>query len=67
MMKIVYKCPHCGWKFPASRTAGGLVPEHGLVADDKARGSCPGVGQTPRGQHDCRALWKDESAELKGG
>jgi uncharacterized C2H2 Zn-finger protein len=54
-MKIVFKCPHCGYVFPASKSPDGLVPAHN---HDKQ--PCPGIGMRPRGKHDARPLQKDE-------
>ena len=62
--KIEYKCPHCGWTFPASKTTDGLVPTH---TDDarspspRTPAACPGSKETPRSVHDQRPLWKDEN------
>lgn len=59
--KILYKCPHCGWEFPAEKTPDGLVPRHEWPAESCEY--CPGVGQTPRSVHDKRMLWKDDHNE----
>lgn len=54
-----YKCPHCGWEFPATRLKNGLVPGHDLNAF-----SCPGSQQSPRcAASDKRPLWKDEAGD----
>ena len=58
--KIEYMCPHCGWKFPASRAQGGLVPTHDYPPP--CRSVCPGSKQAPRNPlSDRRPLWKDET------
>lgn len=54
--KSTYKCPHCGWEYPAK---GDLVPTHDYPKP--CRSVCPGSGQAPRNAlTDNRPLWKDE-------
>jgi hypothetical protein len=66
-MKITYKCPHCGWTFPAAKTLNGLTPIHNFGDDERATsvtvGICPGAGKRPRGVNDARPLGKDEITE----
>jgi rubredoxin len=54
MRKIVFKCPHCGFVFPESKTEDGKTPKHNYNGAE-----CPGVGLMPRSAGDARALGKD--------